>query len=159
MIVAPFIFGLLTRIGPPPACWDSIRTAWWTLLLWLTIGLTPFLCVCVARLMLNPLKVRKAFLGLVSAICAFFCALVRVVSSVRGAVLVRARCLPVLGPLVSVSSRRLASIHLLLCRPVRLVVVRMMVHDGLSSRGVDIAELSVSGRVLIVVCILWASVV
>lgn len=56
IMVAPFIFGLLTSIGPPPAWWESMITMCLTLPAWLTIGLSPFLVVLVARPCLNRLR-------------------------------------------------------------------------------------------------------
>lgn len=133
---------------------------WWTLRLWLTIGLSPFLPVVVARLAEHPLRVPHEFLVLGSAIPVLLCMLGMVPCREVVAMLPPLRTLvdrP--GPsVVTLTSRRLAEMHLLFTRRTLPLVRVTVVASRWSVRGREASELDVSGSVIKVPCMVVLTV-
>ncbi len=115
MTVAPLAFGLLTNTGPPPACWSRTRKIWCTLLLCLTMGLSPLSCVLLTRPPVHPSKVRQALLSPGEAIPLFPSNLRTVVDKLPLATLVLPRTPEIAAPMVKrVRNTGLTDMNLLL---------------------------------------------
>lgn len=123
--VAPFMLVLLIRTGPPPAWCERTRNMCWTLLLWLTIGLSPFEWVRLPRPMVHPFSVLNRRLEARELIAVFPWKTWTVLRSLPLAVLSCPRTLVVrLCLVMRFSRRRLIEVHPLLKPPAKLMVCR-----------------------------------
>lgn len=146
MTVAPLAFGLLTRTGPPPACWSRTRRICCTLLLWLTMGLSPLSWVVLPRPTVHPLNDRQALLSDREAIPLFPCSLPTVLCSLCLATLVLPRTADVASPIPSkVSSIGLREMNLLFTLPEHRAVPRNILPALWSRHGL---LLDIPGREL-----------